>query len=163
MSKKSLIVKNIVLLFWVALFVGCPSSTKEMYTITFDPNNGEPAVKTLVAANSFIEFPENPTKEGWAFDCWRSTDGTPVNQYSTRASSDVTFVADWNVIIRFYSNKKQLETLYVDEGEPVTAPKNPSYETVDRKFTFLYWSLDKYATEDEKKEKSYRIKYRNYI
>lgn len=158
MNKKTLIVVNIVLLFLAVLFLGCPSSTeeiyKEMYTITFDPNNGEPVFQTLVDANSFIEFPENPTKEGWAFDCWCLIDGTPVNPFSTRATSDVTFVADWNVIIRFINkNEEQLQSIDVDIGAPVSSPKNPSYETADGEFSFLYWSLDKYATEDEQQEK----------
>ena len=58
-----------------ALFVGCPASTGDIHTVTFDSNSGSAVASQQVTEGTHATEPEAPTRRGYAFDGWYSDIG----------------------------------------------------------------------------------------
>ena len=132
MKKKYLLLflSTILIITTCALIVGCgkkdnPPDDKKEYTISFYVD-GE-CVKTVKSkGNEEIEFPENPTKDGYAFVGWSCTfsNGYTEPYFSSSyyktipMTEDVKAVAQWKkkITIHFEMNGGQMA------GAGVTGP-----------------------------------------
>lgn len=80
---------------------------KITYNYYFEGNGGtwEGADVSILTADHWIEFPEEPVREGYLFDGWYwdpvSEEGGPVEEYTLAESGDVLY-AHWKVATRSY-------------------------------------------------------------
>lgn len=132
------------------ILMGCPSPAvpEVKYTVTFDANNGEDVVTQTVVANGTVEKPANPVKDGWKFLGWYSN--TDVKFYfDTPITADRTLTAKWEGTVYFYDGQKEEPTeKNFEEGKTVSSPSVADFEKDGVKYSFLYWSENKDATED---------------
>ena len=68
------------------------------YTVTFQPNNGEPVFTKTVLHGEAIEFPESPKKSGYVFAGWavETEESTQLWNSFYAATSDITLTAQWD-------------------------------------------------------------------
>ena len=66
-----------------------------MYSVTFDPNNGENAVTENVLMGNPIAQPTQPTREGCIFLGW-TMDGVNAVEFPCIVTDNVTFTAMWS-------------------------------------------------------------------
>jgi uncharacterized repeat protein (TIGR02543 family) len=79
----------------VALRAKWAENPAERFTVTFDPNNGNPVWTVTVPKNTPVERPvSDPIYFGWIFDAW-SFDGTPWS-FTNNVSGNITILADWS-------------------------------------------------------------------
>ena len=74
------------------------SSKVEKYTVTFKLNNSSNSIywSAIIKKNETASEPEkNPTKEGYNFIGWTTSDGKDFN-FNTKITSDITLFAKWN-------------------------------------------------------------------
>ena len=119
------------------------------YTIDFEENGGTVVRSITAEYNAAITAPADPTKEGHTFTGWYADEncaGDPVTIPVTMPAENVVYYAGWEVneySITFDSNGgSDVETLYFDYGEGVTAPEDP----VRVGYTFAGWDAELPAT-----------------
>ena len=74
-------------------YTGDPQDSYLYYTITFDTNGGSPIDSIVVADNTTIEKPSDPTKEGYTFEYWE-LDGEEYD-FTTPVTEEMTLTAIW--------------------------------------------------------------------
>ncbi len=79
----------------------------ETFTVTFDSNGGS-EVASISTATGSITMPENPTRDGYRFDGWYTTDGNVFD--GTNITADVTVKARWDS----YAYREDFEDGYYD-------------------------------------------------
>ncbi len=62
-------------------------------TVTFDSDGGTPVESQKVEIGYRANIPDDPVKEGLAFDYWATSDGNPFNFYKQPVTGDVTLKA----------------------------------------------------------------------
>jgi len=144
-NKKLLYIVGGVLLLLVALavFLFFFLKKEKTYAVTFDTDGGTAIEQIVVKDGETIEFPENPTKEGFKFNGWL-LDGKPFAP-SAKITSDIKLVASWipedavtfKVTFTPDNGKSPIE-MEVVENEPVAKPLDPTKENA----TFKGWFLD---------------------
>ena len=111
-----------------------------IYTVTFDPTNGEEKFTNQVAYGTKVDIPDEPTREGHTFLGWFNGD-EKWNFDNTMGAGNMTLTAHWQVNtynVTFDSNggsdvdPKVQEVTY---GTKVTKPAEPTREG----HTFLGW------------------------
>ncbi len=88
----------LALLFLLACLGGCTKTEEDetvYYTITFDTKGGSPVEGIRVAEGQSIPRGNDPTREGWLFDGWKTEDGAFWNFGSDVAFADITLFATW--------------------------------------------------------------------
>lgn len=144
-SKKLPYIVGGVLLLLVALavFLFFFLKKEKTYAITFDTDGGTAIEQIVVKDGETIEFPENPTKEGFKFNGWL-LDGQPFSP-SAVITKDIKLVASWipedavTFKVTFTSdNGRSPIEVEVVENEPVTRPLDPTKANA----TFKGWYLD---------------------
>lgn len=144
-SKKLPYIVGGVLLLLVALavFLFFFLKKEKTYAITFDTDGGTAIEQIVVKDGETIEFPENPTKEGFKFNGWL-LDGQPFSP-SAVITKDIKLVASWipedavtfKVTFTPDNGRSPIEVEVV-ENEPVTRPLDPTKANA----TFKGWYLD---------------------
>jgi len=144
-NKKLLYILGGVLLLLVAVVVFfCFFLKKEKtYAITFDTDGGTAIEQIIVKDGETVNFPEDPTKEGFKFNGWL-LDGQPFSP-SAEITKDITLVASWmaedavtfKVTFMPDNGKKPME-IEVEENESVAKPLDPTKANA----TFKGWFLD---------------------
>ena len=95
--KKILIFLSIII---VAFLTGCDFLSVK-YTLYFDSNGGTEVTSITTDGYSIIQFPENPTKEGYVFEGWFWDDEIFLEPLTANSlleepiSSDMTLYAKW--------------------------------------------------------------------
>ena len=106
--------------------------TRNEYTLTFRPDNGEEDIVATVKYGAAITAPADPTKTGYSFAGW----GTVP---ATMPADDVTLTAQWTVnryTITFDTDGgSAVDAITQDYGTAVTAPANPTKTG----YTFAGW------------------------
>ena len=74
-------------------YTGDPQDSYLYYTITFDTKGGSPIDSIVVADNTTIEKPSDPTKEGYTFEYWE-LDGEEYD-FTTPVTEEMTLTAIW--------------------------------------------------------------------
>lgn len=67
------------------------------YTVTFNYNNGNSALKKTVAEGSSVSQPSAPKKTGYTFLGWYTEDGSKYD-FTSSVSEDLNLTAKWNKI-----------------------------------------------------------------
>ena len=100
---------------------------KRCYSVIFEPNNGEGSSIDYVEPGKTVAEPEDPIKEGSAFEGW-FLDGTKYD-FSKPVTGDMTLVAKWTIIQ--YTITIVGEGITVKNGETVIASgTSVDYDTV---------------------------------
>ena len=74
--------------------------TRNSYTVTFQPNNGEAATTATVKYDGTVAKPTDPTKSGYTFGGWYTDNKcTKGNEFSfdTKITGNMTLYAKWDV------------------------------------------------------------------
>lgn len=93
------------------------------WTVTFDTDGGSAAPDKQVRANSKVNKPDDPTKEGFDFGGWYREGSTMPYDFSTPVTESFTLYAKWEAAPRYYYNSGTTETGKTDEnkkGSPKT-------------------------------------------
>ncbi|MBO5938855.1 MAG: leucine-rich repeat protein [Clostridia bacterium] len=88
----------LALLCLIASLSGCTKVEEDetvYYTITFDSKGGTPIEELRVAEGQSIPRGNDPTREGWLFEGWKTENGAFWNFESDVAFADITLVAAW--------------------------------------------------------------------
>lgn len=118
--------------------------TRNMYTVSFDPNGGTDVDPQKVAYGDSAAKPDNPTLDGYTFQEW-TLDGDPYD-FTAPVSSGITLKAVWKKnapavrkhTVTFDTGKgSKVGDRTVKEGDPVSKPDNPTREG----YTFNGWLL----------------------
>ncbi len=92
--KKTLMLLMMVLLAAV-LFTSCEDKPKE-YTVTFDTGSGSKVDSQMVKEGEKAAKPENPTRDGYAFDKWTTDkEGKYEYKFESAVEGDITLYAQW--------------------------------------------------------------------
>ena len=114
---------------------------KQEFTVTFDPNNGNKLIIQKVNAGDKVAKISDPSKNCAIFKGWYLND--KLFDFNTPITSNITLVAKYeeNVcrekyIIKYDSNGgTKVSSEYVDEGNLITKPNDPTREG----YKFLGW------------------------
>ena len=69
---------------------------RELFTVTFDYNDGSEAVNEVVVQGDTVVRPPDPTMEGYTFEGW-TLNGDEFD-FDTAIAQDITLVAEWKLI-----------------------------------------------------------------
>ena len=117
-----------------------PDAPKKEFTITFDTQGGSEVKPITIAEGAKITLPRNPTKEGYIFDGWYSSDEFIEKFNATQTiSSNITVYARWkedgnqdekqSYTITFDTQGgSEVKSITIAEGETITLPSNPTKE-----------------------------------
>ncbi|MBR4202072.1 MAG: InlB B-repeat-containing protein [Candidatus Methanomethylophilaceae archaeon] len=114
----------------------------EQYTVTIDPDNGDPQTQNVYDRGTIIEDPGKPEKENYKFGGWYDGD-TPFD-FTQGITKTVTIKARWlelHTVTIDPDNGSQVQTIKVAHGETFAQPEDPtkqSTETTDFKFSGWY-------------------------
>lgn len=73
----------------------CVEVAVDTFTITFDVDNGSPVDSQQVESGKTVTVPTAPTKDGYDFVRWYTTDETVSFDFSTVVTGDLTLKAKW--------------------------------------------------------------------
>ena len=117
-----------------------PIYTIIQYTVTFDPDNGEPQTQETVDRGSLVSAPEEPFKEHYEFDGWYIND-IPYD-FTLPVMEDITLTAHWHILsytITFDSvGGTRITPQLRHYMDTATKPEDPTKDD----HTFLGWFLD---------------------
>jgi uncharacterized repeat protein (TIGR02543 family) len=116
--------------------------TANQYTITFNSNGGSSVTAITQDYNTEVYAPSNPTREGYTFNGWfTSEDHDVVYVFSTMPAANTTVYAKWTIneyTISFNSNEgSSITSITQNFGTAVIAPMNPSREG----YSFVRWYI----------------------
>jgi len=133
----------LLLLAAIAAFFFFFLKKEKTYTITFDTDGGTVIEQIVVRDGETVDFPEDPTKEGFKFNGWL-LDGQPFAP-SAEITNDIKLVASWipedavTFKVTFMpDNGKSSMEIEVEENDFVTIPLRPTKANA----TFKGWFLD---------------------
>lgn len=101
------------------------------YSVTFDADGGIPVPDSqIVEYDNCPSKPADPTKEGYTFEYWMSSNGTEINFDTCQISDNVTVKAKWkkNVYTVMFDTRppRQFPSQNVEHGDSATKPDNPT-------------------------------------
>jgi uncharacterized repeat protein (TIGR02543 family) len=123
------------------------------HVVTFDSAGGTAVADQVVGDGETVRKPDNPTQEGFAFDCWVDENGTTAYDFSSPVTTDLTLYAVWSVssepvfahIVIFDSDGGSVvNSQTVGDGGTATRPADPVREG----YTFAGWFLEDGAAYD---------------
>ncbi len=121
----------------------CEDVAPDTYTVTFATDGGtEVAIQTVESGNLASE-PTAPTKDGYEFSVWYTTDNSVAYDFTTPITADITLNAYWLELYTVTFNVNEGSTVAnqtVASGKTVTEPSVPTKEG----YTFARW----YTTDD---------------
>lgn len=113
--------------------------------VQFESNGGSKVESEEVVCGEKVERPDDPTKEGFAFQSW-IYGGSPFDFEQMTIDEDLILVAKWAaeegteiVTIHFdTAGGSEIDDIEVKKGSTVTAPVEPTRES----YAFVGWKLD---------------------
>lgn len=126
----------------------------EEYTVTFNSNGGTQVPSQKVTEGESAEEPDAPTREGYEFLGWYSSEElTDESRYTfnEKVNEDITLYAKWKEISGDGEQKNQYTVVFdsqggsqvaeqkVEEGKQASQPQNPTKEG----YQFDGWYTDK--------------------
>ena len=142
----------LALIIFVILMTACGTGV-DAVTISFESNGGSEVEPITVDAQSEVNLPMNPTKEGYNFDGWYLDNNTfeepAIEILNSPITSDLVLYAKWipegqdpeieEYIIKFNSNGGSLvDDILVEEGASFLMPNDPWQEG----YVFSGWYFD---------------------
>lgn len=116
-----------------------------VFTVTFDPNNGDALIVETVEKNKLAIKPEAPTKDGYKFVNW-CIDEKPFS-FNTPITEDIRLVAKWRedtsdiCIVSFVTfGGSEISSIEVKSGDLLTLPTEPYFE--GNRFVGWFTDLD---------------------
>lgn len=88
-----------ILLLLSLVIVGCQPSVKETFTVTFNSDGGSLVVAQTIEKGKLALEPEDPTKEGFAFQHWFLTEAATPFSFETPIVENITLTASWVEVI----------------------------------------------------------------
>lgn len=88
-----------ILLLLSLVIVGCQPSVKETFTVTFNSDGGSLVVAQTIEKGKLALEPEDPTKEGFAFQHWFYTEAATPFSFETPIVENITLTASWVEVI----------------------------------------------------------------
>lgn len=120
-----------------------------LYTVTFDSKLGFTIEEIKVEANTTVERPIDPSREGYVFEGWYTdVDKDELFDFNTLINNDITLSAKWTEVenvytVTFDSNGgSAIDEQSVIEGELVEKPVSPILDG----HTFIGWFEDENFT-----------------
>ena len=113
--------------------------SQTFYTVAFDSDGGSEVAEQTVAHGGYAVKPEDPTKEGYAFDQWLLDD--EIYDFETPVTDPMELKATWKEVytVAFDSDGgSEVDSQTVAEGEAATKPKAPTKEG----YAFDKWLLN---------------------
>jgi len=91
----------LILALFTFLLSSCTQPEEEIitYTITFDSNGGSSVASQDVDSGALVTEPVDPTREGFIFQYWYTSDAEVAYVFSTPVADDLTLIASWEEII----------------------------------------------------------------
>lgn len=91
----------LILALFTFLLSSCTQPEEEIitYTITFDSNGGSSVASQDVDSGALVTEPVDPTREGFIFQYWYTSDAEVAYVFSTPVAADLTLIASWEEII----------------------------------------------------------------
>ena len=109
------------------------------FTVNFNSTGGMPAsYKDTFRAGDVIGFPQEPTKQGYAFLYWVDDEGKTVSPGATMPAGDLYLFAEWaekSFKITFDTDGgTAIQPVVLREGDPF-----PEVSTTKKNYTFDHW------------------------
>jgi len=116
-------------------------SNVKRYEVKFDTAGGNKISSQRVIENKTAKTPENPTRDGYAFEGWYLND--KEYDFKTKITKDITIVAKWEKVEKYtitFDTKggSNIATQTVIEGKKVAKPNNPTKTG----YKFVEWQLN---------------------
>ena len=115
---------------------------KQFCTITFNSNGGTSVGPMELRPNSKIPEPQNIVRDGYLLVGWKIDGSNNFWNFETgTVSSDLTLNAEWKQIfvVQFDTiGGSDVDSVYIEDGEKVTAPKN----VTNNYMVLLGWKMD---------------------
>ena len=133
---------------------------RTLYTVTFEPQNGEAAVTVEVSDGSLLDEPTDPTYTGYVFDGWytSATSTGVLWDFDDPVTEDMTLFAHWTELhtVTFDpQNGEAAVTVEVSDGSLLDEPTDPTYTGyvfdgwyTSATSTGVLWDFDDPVTED---------------
>ena len=117
----------------------------EAWTVTFNTNGGSDIESVSVAKDKTFTQPDDPTKEGYAFENWYSDEElTTVFEFTTPITTDTTLYAKWTAneyTVTFNTDGgSKIDPQVINPGGKATEPKD---KPTKKDFGFAGWYSDK--------------------
>lgn len=149
--KKKIFVFVLALVAAVCLLASCnddttPEEQEIYYTVTFNSQGGSEIGSLRVKSGDLIPYPEEPEKEGYVFDGWKTKEGNTWIFTTDKVTADMTLSAAWvdatavfdyevvneEIVITGYSgNALKISVPRVMAGMPVTTVGARAFSTLD--------------------------------
>lgn len=150
-----------VLFFTLLMMVSCTTTTTTTttenrttsatspvtYTVSFNSQGGSTVASQTVEQNALVTEPNDPTKAGFEFTHWYTTNPEVAYDFSTQVPADLTLNALWEEIPVAYvvsfnsAGGSSVASQRIEEGELVSEPEDPTQTG----YNFVYW----YSTDSE--------------
>lgn len=132
------------------------STADIIYTITFADYNGDVIATKKVAAGSVITYDTKPTRESTAQYSYEFKSWSPALTAGLKATSDVTFTAQYDEILREYDvrfendDHTEIVTSKVKYGVVPAKPADPTKaQTAQYSYEFIGWDKPVEAVEGD--------------
>ena len=134
----------------LTLYAGWREAAAPTVVVTFDGNEGTPAITTVnVKSGDTVTKPADPKREGYDFTGWfTDQEATKAFDFATKITKHTTLYAGWKavvptVIVTFNGNGGTLTTpatVNVKSGDPVA---KPATDPTRANYDFTGWFTDK--------------------
>lgn len=111
--------------------------TKTVYSITFDRNGGSPVDRQLVVSGGKVTKPADPTRNGYAFDCWQNN-GTDWEFESDTVTTGLTLTAAWTLNKPTVTLTPDKDSATYNNGETVITLTAAASHAASGNITYTY-------------------------
>ena len=116
------------------------------YTVTFDSKGGSTVASQTIQSGGKATKPSDPTKTGYTFKHWSTTDGGTAYDFNTAITGNLTLYAVWQIntyTVTFNTHGgSAVQSQTISYGGKVIQPANPTKEN----YTFKHWSTSENGT-----------------
>jgi len=140
----------------VFVIIACDNGNNtqlEIYTVTFNADNGtENTIQNVTKGKKAIK-PDNPTKKDHAFVYWFIENTENEWNFSTVITANITLKAKWIIQSKTYTvtfiseDESEIITQNVEEGKNAIRPLNPERKNG---YAFYHWFCEAAGNEWEK-------------
>ena len=145
MKKRIILIVALAIVCVLALSIGvaCKTEPPIVYTVTFDPQNGEKT--TVINFDSSFSLPEDPTLEWYKFQGWYTdAQGTTEWTVPKKLTENITVYAKWEEVHDFGDEYLLWDTKCLRDGCTVTG-RNASTDSAKADFVYDFDSEQRQA------------------